>query len=978
MNRLLLLTLSIFSTTALWAQQSTISARLSDATTDEGVIGAVVELTPLQAGGEEKFTTSGYDGALTLSGVKYGTYIIKAAFLGYEDYIDTLKVATPRLVLGSLKIKESATAIDAVVKEVQAMRTSQQGDTLSYNASAFKVAADADVEGLLKKMPGITISSDGEVSAQGETIQKVYVDGREFFGNDVTTAISSLPAEIVESINVYDKLSDNAELSGMDDGEGYKSINIVTKPNMRQGFFGKMYAGYGYQPEVQEGIDHNKYTVGANINYFKNQHRLSLITMFNNINKQNFSFDDILGVSTDGGSASNYMVRPQSGVAEVGAIGLNYSSAFGADDKVEVEASYFYNGTQTRNNQSITRWYEEPSPDNTLETEGNSYTPNYNHRLNTRVEWKITPTQQITFRQNGSVQINNPESSTFGSQYGESGYKITDSYSLGEKRGYNTNSSLSYISRLGKVGRSISANANFTLRSSDNQTESYSNSASTFYLDGYDYMSAADTVGLYDLYKDELIDLYYRSVFSPTTSQYLSGNVSYSEPLSENLRFTVKYVISSSYQQTARDSYITGSDFATEGLSIDPATSNSREVEYLKHQIGPGLYYVKGKSKFSLSGSYQLSEMTGKAVVKGSTEEQPLTDRYKDFVYAAMGHLYFNTETSLRMHISSSTSNPWVGYLVDTYDISNKQYITKGNPNLQPTYKQSLRMHFVRSNIEKGSTFMFMAMAENTADYVAKHIVYSPNAFEIDGTTYEPMQYTTYVNLDNYWKLRSRINYGFPLPFIKCNLNLSGGVDYTLTPSMYGGTVENDGTIVGGAVNHTESLAYNAGTVLGSNISENVDFTLSWEGTYNEATNSASTTDDINKYFSHTASATMKFVFGAGFTFTASTSYKQYKGITNTYEDSYLLCNAFIGKQIFRNRRGELNLGVNDILDQNTAFYRSVNTGYTQNTINSVIGRYVTLQFVYNLRSFGSGESKKSSGFGPGSGRPPMRSSHMY
>ncbi len=556
MNKLALTIISLLSTTAVWAQQSTISARLCDATTEEGVIGAVVELIPIEAKAEDKFTTSGYDGALKFAGVNYGTYLLKAEFLGYEQYADTIKVATPRVVLGDLKIKESATEIDAVVKEVKAMRTSQQGDTLSYNAAAFKVASDADVEGLLKKMPGITISSDGEVSAQGETIKKVYVDGREFFGNDVTTAINSLPAEIVESVDVYDKLSDNAELSGMDDGEGYKSINIVTKPNMRQGFFGKMYAGYGYQPEVEAGVDHHKYTVGANINYFKGKHRVSLITMFNNINKQNFSFDDILGASGDGRSASNYMVRPQAGVAEVGAFGLNYSGAFATDDKVEVEASYFYNGTQTTNNKIIDRWYEAPSPTDTLHTETNSYTPNYNHRLNTRVEWKITPSQQITFRQNGSIQANLPESMTFGSQFGESGYKITDSYSLGEKRGYNTTSSLSYISRLGKPGRSISANANFSARKTDNQTESYSNSAKKFYLPGYDEMTAADTVGLYDIYHDDLIDLYYRSIFTPTTSQNLSGNISYAEPLTDKLRFILKYNASVNYQQTEKSSYV--------------------------------------------------------------------------------------------------------------------------------------------------------------------------------------------------------------------------------------------------------------------------------------------------------------------------------------------------------------------------------------------------------------------------------------
>lgn len=220
--------------------------------------------------------------------------------------------------------------IATVVKEAKALRTSQRGDTLSYNASAFKVATDADVEGLLKKMPGITIT-DGAVEAQGEEVQKIFVDGKEFFGEDVTTAIKSLPAEAVKSIEVFDKLSDAAEFSGMDDGEGYKAINIVTHENMRQGQFGKFYGGYGYEPDAQTGTSH-KYIIGGNANIFSGDSRVSVIGLFNNVNQQNFSFEDILGVSgsTGGGGprrgVGQYMVRPQPGVARVNAIGVNYST----------------------------------------------------------------------------------------------------------------------------------------------------------------------------------------------------------------------------------------------------------------------------------------------------------------------------------------------------------------------------------------------------------------------------------------------------------------------------------------------------------------------------------------------------------------------------------------------------------------------------------------------------------------------------
>ena len=326
----------------IYAQSGSVTATVIDASTREGVPGAVVEFAPADPAAQKRYFTTGYKGRVEAT-VPYGTYKVSVSFLGYETLEKELKLSAAKKSLGTLELAPSSTEIEAVVKEVKSMRTSQKGDTVSYNAGAFKVTADADVEGLLKKMPGITIT-DGEVEAQGETVKKVFVDGKEFFGEDVTSAIKSLPAQAVDKVEVYDKLSDAAEFSGMDDGEGYKAINIVTKPNMRQGQFGKLYAGYGYQPETEGTTSNHKYNVGGNVNLFHGSSRVSVIGLFNNVNQQNFSFEDILGVSGGSGGRGGVgalMVRPQSGVASVNSFGVNYSDSWGKTGRQDVAGQLF-------------------------------------------------------------------------------------------------------------------------------------------------------------------------------------------------------------------------------------------------------------------------------------------------------------------------------------------------------------------------------------------------------------------------------------------------------------------------------------------------------------------------------------------------------------------------------------------------------------------------------------------------------------
>ena len=931
------------------AQSSKITAKVIDSETKDGVIGAIVEVVSKSNSNYRKHATTGVNGDVAITSLVADDYTMTVQFVGYTTYTKDISVKGTT-ALGTIELVEGV-AIETVVKEVQALRTSQNGDTVAYNAAAFKVASDADVEGLLKKMPGITISN-GSVEAQGEQVKKIFVDGKEFFGEDVSTALNSLPAQAVDRIEVFNKLSDNAEFSGMDDGEGYKAINIVTHANMRQGVFGKLYGGYGYQPDIDGGAptdlafnnkatyepqvgdvtSHHKYNIGGNINVFQGNHRVSVIGLLNNVNQQNFSFEDILGVNGGGGGGmgrgrgvGQYMVRPQSGVANVGSIGTQYSGTFGKDDKIKLNGSYFFNKTRTRNKSVIEKWYEAPSPEDNLIQEGESETKNYNHRFNLRFDWTINKNMSLMSRTNFSFQGNDPFSQSYGEQWGETAeskglpYEILYNGSKSSSRALRFSEFLQYRVKLGKDGRTITVDGRYAIR---NTLRSNANSFST----------------LGTLFADNIAEpnLRYVSSFAPQGETDISANFTYTEPVAKNAQVSMQYRFDFEDQDIEKTAYITGSDYNISGLVPDASLSSMTDSRSIEHRVGPGFRYSKDRNTFIANVYYQHSILDG--LVKGENIKRD----FDHVTYFMMGNVAFNPQNTIRIFINSYTWNPDVRNLQDIYDVSNAQYISKGNPNLKSTYNHRVNFHYVRSNIEKGRTFMWMFSGQITQDYIGQKIYYNPETITIDGEEYNPLQYSTYENMNGSSSLRTHLSYGFPINPIKCNLNIMAGVSWTRTPSM-----------INDELNITSNMGYDAMLSLGSNISENIDFTLQWNGAYNDARQSLAMRGDRNKYFNHSASGTLKWVFWKGFTLTAAVNYNQYIGFTNDYNEDYLICNIYLGKKLFKNKQGEILVGVNDLLNENAAFARTVGSGYTQNSWNSVIGRYFTVQFNYNLRYFG-------------------------
>ena len=950
----LLILFCLFCTNVFAQSGSKLTAQLVDASNGEPILGATVEYALSNKPDKKHYLTSGYNGTITIKSLAYGDYNIAISYIGYETLEKKVTVKSATTALGKIEMKPASEMIESVVKEVQALRTSQKGDTVSYNAGAFKVSADSDVEGLLKKMPGITVT-DGTVEAQGESVKKIFVDGKEFFGEDVTTAIQSLPAQAVDRIEVYNKLSDQAEFSGMDDGEGYKALNIVTHKHMRQGQFGKLYAGYGYDNN-KDAIAKHKYLAGGNVNVFHGNHRVTALGLFNNINQQNFSFEDILGASGGSGGGrgvGQYMVRPQAGIASVNALGLNYSGIWGKREKVTFQGSYFFNNTNTVNNSRLEKWYEAPSPIDTLNQSGYSNTKNNNHRFNARLDWKISENQSLMSRTGFSFQLNNPYSTTNGMQWGESGLSIIDNYSKTRNHGYNISESLQYRAKLGKAGRTLTLGGNIRYNNREYERNSWSNTAEALKYDPV-------TEDVDDLEAE--IKRRYLYTLTPSNRFSVSGDFTYNEPLSKYSQMSLQYRYSMNNSKNDKSSYVTGENFDPTGLTPDPELSTNSESTYSTHRVGPGFRFSKNRNTIVANVFYQHADLNG------LVGEQKINRGYDNVTYFLMTNLQLNRENSLRIRVRSSTDEPSLTQLQEIKDISNAQYVSTGNINLNQAYSHSINAHYVNSNVEKGRTFMLMGMFSATQDYIGQSTYYNPS-HEITGLDYTPLQYTTYENMDGQWSVRGMVSFGTPLGFMKCNLNLRAGVNYSVTPSM-----------INGVINNASNMGYNFGAVLGSNISENVDFTLSWNGNYNEAQNSQAKAK--NRYFNHSASLNVKASFWKGFTFTGSCVYRQYKGYTNNYNEDYLLCNLFLGKKIFKNQRGEIQIGVNDLFNQNSAFSRSAGSGYTQNSWNNVIGRYYTVQFVYNLRHFGKKGSKDIKDYdgmgrmggrgGMGGGRPPM------
>ncbi len=285
-GKILLSALLFFFGFTAQAQNFTINGRAQDGETRSAIQGGTVILKSITDTNMLFTTYTDTAGRYQFDQLSADSFSVAISSIGYETILRNVNVDSMNVDMGVIEIPRSSKQLTGVTVTATTPPATQKGDTVQFSANQFKVARDADAEALIRKMPGITVEN-GTVTAQGEQVRRVTIDGREFFGDDATAAMRNLPAEIIDKIQVFDRLSDQAQFTGVDDGNAQREINIVTKASMRNGQFGRLYAGYGTD---------SRYSAGGNMTFFNGTRRISIVGQTNNINQQNFASQDLLAL----------------------------------------------------------------------------------------------------------------------------------------------------------------------------------------------------------------------------------------------------------------------------------------------------------------------------------------------------------------------------------------------------------------------------------------------------------------------------------------------------------------------------------------------------------------------------------------------------------------------------------------------------------------------------------------------------------
>jgi hypothetical protein len=913
------------------SQGKVISASILD-NKGQPLIGASAVLLHLPDSSFYKGATADIDGKFSIPDVSPASYALRFSFIGFRDIVRNVKISAEDLSLGTITMTESSTVLKDVTITDKAPTAVQKGDTTQYNASSYKTNPDANAEDLVTKMSGVT-TQDGKVQAQGEDVKKVLVDGKPFFGDDPNAVLKNLPADVIDKIQVFDQQSEQSKFTGVSDGNTTKTINIITKQGMKNGTFGRIYAGYGYD---------NVYRSGVNLNFFNGDRRLSVIAQSNNINEQNFSSEDLAGVMSSSGnsggggrrggggmggpgynnnnSSSNFLVNAKNGISTTHAFGLNYTDKW--NKKTEFSGSYFLNYADNVADQNIFRQYLNSSDSGQTYTEENiARSMNTNHRVNLKLEWKPDTNNTLTIKPKFSLQDNDGNSSVYGQTIaGDALLGSTSNEYSSEVVSYALSNETEYMHKFRKQGRTFSTTLNLYYNATDANSMLYANNF--FQQDSSSVTEIIDQKSV--LYKNG------------------SGgniNVAYTEPLSKKSILQLQYIGTLSLNDNDKRTF----DFSP----LENGYSNQNELlsnvfssEYIAHKSGLTYRYSNQKTNFHVGVNYQQASLSAEREYPGAYR---LQKNFEDVLPTAMLRYSFSSKKNIRIMYRTQTTQPSIEQMQDVLNNTNPLQLSKGNSDLRQNYEHTLFSRYSSSNTEKATSFFFMIAGGRTSDYISNSTYTASTDTMINGVYLQKgAQLVMPVNLDGYQNLRSFLTYGLPLSKLRSNLNISLNASYTKTPGL-----------INDEINYARVQNYGGGLTLSSNISKDVDFTISSNTSYSLTENS------LNKklnttYLNQTSKVKLNLIFLKQMVFSSDLAHQYYSGLSEGFNQNFLLWNAALGYKFLKDNKAEIRLSVNDILGQNQSISRNITETYIEDVQTTVLQRYFMLTFTYNIKVFRS------------------------
>lgn len=911
-----------------------VKGTLQDSLTAGGLGDATVSVMRLPDSSLVSFTLTNNNGYFEIKNLDAGEYAVVSSFVGMRSLKRKVTISAQHPVedFGVVNLQRADKLMDEVIITEAPVKVS--GDTISYKADAFKTKPNATVEDLLKKLPGVQVERDGTVKAQGENVQKVYVDGKEFFNNDPKLATKNLTAEMVDRVEVYDDMSEQAKFNGIDDGSRAKAINLKLKKDKKKGVFGKVNAGYG---------TNDRYDAGLTANYFKGAMQANVIAKTNNTNNVGYTVSDMLGMFSGGGmtmmngggnmggmsvgggsfgggggamivgggrggniSTSGFNLGSTgAGITSSSQAGLNYRDTW--SKYFDVNGSYFFNHTQRENTANTFRQNFLTDSTITSREETFSRNRNDNHRANLNIVYTVDSFNSVIYQPNLNIQnsqsySNNSLTSTGLGKLATTGTLInqgrTVNNNLGE--GYNWSNNLLWRHRFRRAGRTLSANFSNTMSENDR--------------DGY-------TLNQLTIRQS---DQMYRSENS-TRNYGLS--VSYTEPIARDKILEFNYNHNDNSNQSDRRTY--NKNTATGAYDIlDDLQTNRFENSNLFDRYGTNLRVVKKKYNYQLGFAVQQTTLESNNISKNSFVSQKATNLFP----TASFQYQFQRSRSLRINYRGRTNQPTASQLQDVEIRDNYPYISKGNPLLKQEFNHSLMLSYNFFDVIKFRNFFAFVTLSTTQNKIVNSVEYRAGG----------VQFTQPVNINGVYNVSGNFNYGLPLKrMMGGNLSTNTRIDYS-----------QDASLINQQKNFARTLTLAEELRLNYNYKEKLDMGLSAGVTYNQVRNTVQKSSNYN-YFTHVYSADITYSMPKDFILATDLDYTFNTGLTAGFNQNYAIWNASLAKQVFKNKRGEIKASVFDLLNQNTSVSRTVDARYIEDVRNTTLKRFFMLTFTYRINRMG-------------------------
>jgi len=850
-------------------------------------------------------------------------YKVRFKLMGYNTHESFVRL-TSDINLGSISLTRGSRLLKEVNIETKISRFEQKGDTSQYNAGAYKVNPDATTEDLIKKMPGMT-SENGVVKVNGEEIKQIRVDGKAFFGDDVSTAIKNLPAEIVDKIQVYDKMSDQAQFTKFDDGNSAKTLNIVTKSSKSSGQFGKVYGGYGTE---------DRYIGGGNVNIFKETKRISIIGLSNNINQQNFNSQDVQAITGSSGGqrwggspmmrggrgrgsdAGNLNINPQGGITSTHSFAVNHSDNWSKN--LKVSGSYFFNYSDNDNETSLTREYFSSTVTGRFYDEKNVASKIVsNHKFNYKIEWNIDTLNSITYTPKFNISTTKSNSFVLANTLTEEKSLLSNSlYETGSNApSWLINNNLLLQHKFKKTGRTISLNLanDINLRENDDELNSVSG-----------YLFPLDSTYVINQFTNQ-----------KTNAVNYSSSLNYTEPVGKSSQVQLAYSpsLTENLSDKMTSRLFNGTQF------IDTSLSNKFDNNYFSQKASVSYRINKEKLSGNIEMAFQHSSLNSERLYPSF---QSTRRNFYNLVPNGMINYKLSAVNNIRLMYRTSINAPSVSQLQDVIDNSNPLILRAGNPKLKQDFNQFIMLRFGKSNMEKATGFFAFFMCNLISDYISSNTVFPVrDSVLANGVLLlRGNQLIVPVNLSGYKMFRGFITYVQPLTKIKSNLNFSTALNYSQIPSL-----------INSVKNFANNSSISETVSLTSNISERLDFNLGYTGSYNLVKNTLQKSSD-NSYYSQVLSFAGNWIFYQDFFTNLNYSQNLYSGLSQGFNQQYNIVNAFIGNKFLKNKSLEVKLGVADLFNQNKTITRNVTDSYLEDSRTNALTRYYLLVVTYSLRKF--------------------------